>query len=110
VDSTNLTIATLYCQNGSLKEVLANPPSWWTPTAKSKTIAGIVIGMRFAHSLDWAHGSLKPSNILFDKTHNVQIVDFCSNRLQGRVSNDVEVSGRSEVDDEKKGQMIMTVK
>jgi serine/threonine protein kinase len=87
-DSTGLKIATSCCQCVSLNEVIANPPSWWTPTAKSKTIAGIVLGMRFAHSLGCAHGSLKPSNILFDNNHNVQIVDFCSNRLRGSVSND----------------------
>jgi hypothetical protein len=56
--------------------------------------------MRFAHSLGCAHGSLKPTNILFDKNYNVQIVDFCSNRLHGRVSLDVEVSERCEVDNE----------
>jgi hypothetical protein len=93
-NSTNFTIATLYYRNGSLKQVLANPPSWWTPTAKSKTIAAIVVGMRFAHSLGCAHGSLKPSNILFNEKEHVQIVDFCSNQLQGRV--------RKEADDESK--------
>jgi hypothetical protein len=50
INLTNLRIAALYYQNGSLKEVLANPPSWRTPTAKSKTIAAIVVGMRFAYS------------------------------------------------------------
>jgi serine/threonine protein kinase len=99
-DSTCLKIATLCCESVSLKEVLANAPSWWTPTAKSKTIAGIVIGMRFSHSLGCAHGSLKPSNILFDNHQNVQIVDFCSNRLRGSVSDEGEVSGRCECDDE----------
>jgi serine/threonine protein kinase len=91
-ESTNFKIARLYCSNGSLKEVIADPPSWWTPTAKSKAIAGIVLGMRFAHSLGCVHGSLKPSNILFDNNQNAQIVDFCSNRLQ----NHFEVCGRSE--------------
>jgi serine/threonine protein kinase len=99
-DSTSLKIATLCCQSVSLNEVLANPPSWWTPTAKSKTIAGIALGMRFAHSLDCAHGSLKPSNILFDSNQNVQIVDFCSNLLRESVSNDGEVSARCEAEDE----------
>jgi serine/threonine protein kinase len=89
-DSTSLKIATLCCQSVSLNEVLADPPSWWTRTAKSKTIAGIVHGMRFAHSIGCAHGSLKPSNILFDNNRNVQIVDFCSNRLHGSVSNDYD--------------------
>jgi serine/threonine protein kinase len=100
-NSTNLTIATLYYRNGSLKEVLANPPSWWTPTAKSKTIAAIVVGMRFAHSLGCAHGSLKPSNILFTEKEHVQIVDFCSNHLQGRV--------RNEADDESKALLMDVV-
>jgi serine/threonine protein kinase len=95
-DSKKFTIATLYYQNGSLKEVLANAPSWWTATAKSKAIAGIVDGMRFAHSLGCAHGSLKPSNILFDDDHNVHITDFCSNRLRGCVNNDIEESGTCE--------------
>jgi serine/threonine protein kinase len=91
-ESTNFLMARLYCSNGSLKEVIADPPSWWTPTAKSKAIAGIVLGMRFAHSFDCVHGSLKPSNILFDNNRNAQIVDFCSNRLR----NHVEVGGRRE--------------
>jgi serine/threonine protein kinase len=92
-DLTNLKIATSYYENGSLQEVLADPPSWWTPTAKSKTIAEIVLGMRFAHSLDCAHGSLKPSNIVFDNNHNVQIVDFCLNRFHGYIVNCGELSG-----------------
>jgi serine/threonine protein kinase len=84
-DSTNFTIATRYCENGSLKDITANPPSWWTPTAKSKAIVGIVHGMRFAHSFGCAHGALKSSNILFDKDGCVQITDLCSSRLQERV-------------------------
>jgi tRNA A-37 threonylcarbamoyl transferase component Bud32 len=107
-NSTHLTIATLYYRNGSLKEVLANPPSWWTPTAKSKAIAGIVVGMRFAHSLGFAHGSLKPSNILFDENHNVQIVDFCSNGLRGCLSNDVDVSGKCDSENEEEA-LVMDV-
>jgi serine/threonine protein kinase len=100
-DSTSLKIATLCCESVSLKEVLANPRSWWTPTAKSKTIAGIVHGMGFAHSIGCVHGSLKPSNILFDNNENVQIVDFCSNGLRGCVIKEGEVSSRSEADDGK---------
>jgi hypothetical protein len=36
---------------GSLEEVLFDAPTWWTPTAKAKTkaIAGIALGIRFAH-------------------------------------------------------------
>jgi hypothetical protein len=100
-NSTVLTIATMYCRNGSLKQVLANPPSWWTPTAKSKAIAGIVLGMRFAHSLGCAHERLKPSNILFDENEHVQIVDFCSNHIQGRA--------RKEADDELEALMMDVV-
>jgi serine/threonine protein kinase len=103
-DSTALKIATLCCESISLNEVLVHHPSWWTATAKSKTIAGIVLGMRFAHSLGCVHGSLKPSNILFDNDQNVQIVDFCSNRLRGSVSNEGEVSGRGEADDEEEAR------
>jgi serine/threonine protein kinase len=105
-DSTNLKIARLYHECGSLKEVLAHRPSWWTATAKSKAIAGIVIGMRFAHSLGCAHGSLKPSNILFDNNQNVQIVDFCSNRIHDSVKSEVEMNkfkkSESEFDEEAK--------
>jgi hypothetical protein len=99
--STKLRIATLYCRFGSLKEVLANPPSWWTPTAKSKAIAGIVVGMRFAHSLGCAHGSLKPSNMLINENKHAEIVDFCSNRLQGRVMKD------DEDDDEEEAEALL---
>jgi serine/threonine protein kinase len=49
---------------------------WWTSTVKAKVIAGIVLGLRFAHSLGLLHGHLTASNILFDFNHCIQIVDF----------------------------------
>jgi serine/threonine protein kinase len=56
-------------------------PAWWTATAKAKAVAGIVLGMQFAHSLGLIHGCLRASNIVFDEDHNVKIADFGFNRL-----------------------------
>jgi serine/threonine protein kinase len=39
-------------------------------------IAGIVLGLRFAHSHGLLHGSLRTSNIVFDLDHCIQIIDF----------------------------------
>jgi serine/threonine protein kinase len=55
--------------------VSVNPP-WWTSTVKAKAIAGIVLGLQFAHSLGLCHGHLTGNNILFDSDHCIQIVDF----------------------------------
>jgi serine/threonine protein kinase len=57
-------------------------PTWWTPTAKSITIVGIVVGMKYVHTEGIIHRDLKPSNILIDKeNHQVHICDFGSSRL-----------------------------
>jgi serine/threonine protein kinase len=65
-----------WADGGSLAEVLADPPSWWTPTEKAKTVVGMAFALRFAHSFGLLHGGLKASNVLFDANHRVQIVDF----------------------------------
>jgi serine/threonine protein kinase len=59
-----------------LTDVLSIRPSWWTSTVKAKIIAGIVLGLRFAHSLGLVHGHLSGSNIVLDSDHCIQIVDF----------------------------------
>jgi serine/threonine protein kinase len=43
---------------------------------KAKAVAGIVVGLRFAHSLGLLPGHLTGNNILFDSDHCIQIVDF----------------------------------
>jgi serine/threonine protein kinase len=76
-----LTIVRLYLEGCSLWEVLSVNPAWWTSTVKAKVVAGIVLGLRFAHSLGLVHGCLTANNILFDFDHCVQIVDFNLCRL-----------------------------
>jgi serine/threonine protein kinase len=89
-----------------LEDVLAERPSWWTSTAKSKTIAGIVLGMQFAHSLGCAHGSLKPSNVIFDQNQNPHI-DYCDlNKVEELVVVDDEVSSRSDESQELQAKRI----
>jgi serine/threonine protein kinase len=80
--TTGLQTGTLYYRSGSLEDVTMNNPVWWTPTTKAKTIAGIALGMRYAHRHGIVHGSLKPNNILFDEDHCVHIVDFCSSHFR----------------------------
>jgi serine/threonine protein kinase len=43
---------------------------------KAIAVAGIVLGMEFLHSLGLIQGGLKPSNVLFDEFHRIQIVHF----------------------------------
>jgi serine/threonine protein kinase len=49
---------------------------------KAKVIAGIVLGLRFAHSLGLVHGRLTSSNIFFDSNNCTEIVDFQSMLLE----------------------------
>jgi serine/threonine protein kinase len=71
-----LKIVRMYLEGCSLLEVVSVNPIWWTSTVKAKAVAGIVLGLRFAHSLGLLHGHLTGSNILFDSEHCIQIVDF----------------------------------
>jgi hypothetical protein len=74
--SRELKIAELSVEGGSLAEVLVTKPEWWTPIVKAKAVAGIALGLRFAHSFGLIHGRLTPSSILFDADHCIQIADF----------------------------------
>jgi hypothetical protein len=71
-----LKIVRLYLEGCSLSEVISINPIWWTSTIKAKAVAGIVLGLRFAHSLGLIHGHLTGNNILFDSDDCIQIVDF----------------------------------
>jgi serine/threonine protein kinase len=72
----------LHAAEGSLAAVLSVRPAWWTPTVKAKAVAGIALGLRFAHGLGLLHGGLKASNVLFDADGRVQIADFSPTRLE----------------------------
>jgi hypothetical protein len=71
-----LKIVRMYLEGCSLLEVVSVNPVWWTSTVKAKAIAGIVLGLRYSHSLGLIHGHLTLNNILFDPDHCVQIIDF----------------------------------
>jgi hypothetical protein len=66
--SRELKIVGLYSEGSSLTEVISANPIWWTATAKAKAVAGIVLSLRFAHSLGLIHGHLngcRTSSCLF---------------------------------------------
>jgi serine/threonine protein kinase len=69
-------IVRMYLEGCSLLEVVSVNPLWWTSTVKAKAVAGIVVALRFTHSLGLFHGHLTGNNILFDSNHCIQIVDF----------------------------------
>jgi serine/threonine protein kinase len=69
-----------YYPIGSLEKILQTAPSWWTMTMKSIAVVGIVLGLRFVHSFGLVCMNLKPSNILFDESHRIQIVDIVPNQ------------------------------
>jgi serine/threonine protein kinase len=71
-----LKIVRMYFDCCSLSEVISINPNCWTSTVKAKAVAGIVLGLRFAHSLGMVHGHLTARNILFDCDHCIQIIDF----------------------------------
>jgi serine/threonine protein kinase len=71
-----LKVVRMFLEGYSLMEVMSVTPFWWTSTVKAKAVAGLVLGLRFAHSLGLVHGHLTANNILFDSDHCIQIVDF----------------------------------
>jgi serine/threonine protein kinase len=77
-----LKTARLHASGGSLADVLANPPAWWTPTAKAKAVVGIALALRFAHGLGLLHGAVKAANVFFDADRRIQIADFSPLRLE----------------------------
>jgi serine/threonine protein kinase len=91
-----LKIVRLYVEGNSLVEVISKNPVWWTATAKAKAVAGIVLGIRFAHSHGLIHGHLNSSNIFFDSNHRIQIMDFCvmGQEIEGS-EKDINVGVRS---------------
>jgi serine/threonine protein kinase len=60
----------------SLAEVILINPVWWTPTMNAKAIAGIALGLEFAHSLGMIHGNLNSNNIVFDECHRIEMTNF----------------------------------
>jgi serine/threonine protein kinase len=74
--SEDLKIVQFYAEGESLSEVISVNPVWWTSTAKAKAVAGIVLSLRFCHSLGLIHGHLNSKNIVFDVDHRIQITDF----------------------------------
>jgi serine/threonine protein kinase len=91
-------IVRLYCWGGSLSEIISISPEWWIPTAQAKAIVGLVLGLRFAHSLGLPHGHLTMNNALFNEDGVIQITNFCLNRLmkpEGNSDGMVDVGGFS---------------
>jgi serine/threonine protein kinase len=67
----------------SLKDILANPPEWWTSTAKALVVTGIVMGLMEIHKSGMVHRNLRPSNVLLDEKHRVQLCDLASGVVRG---------------------------
>jgi serine/threonine protein kinase len=80
----------------SLSELISVSPEWWTPTTEAKAIVGLVLGLRFAHSLDLLHGHLTVNNVIFNEDGMIQITNFCLNRLmkpEGNSSGIIDAGG-----------------
>jgi hypothetical protein len=65
----------------SLSEVVLKSPEWWTPTAKAKAVVGLVLGLRFAHSVGLHHGHLTGDNVFLKEDGMIQISDFSVHNL-----------------------------
>jgi hypothetical protein len=60
----------------SESEVIAASRMWWTPTMKAKAVAGLGLGLRFAHSLEFIHSCLTMKSVFLNWNHNIEIIDF----------------------------------
>jgi hypothetical protein len=75
-NGNKMTMVNRYAQSDSLAVVIAQRPPWWTATAKAIAVAGLLIGLNFLHSFGRPQGRLKPTDLLFDDKHRIQIVDI----------------------------------
>jgi serine/threonine protein kinase len=89
----------VHAAGGSVADVLSAAPAWWTPTAKATAVAGIALGLRFAHGLGLLHGGLKASNVLFDADRRIQIADFSPTRVDTGAVEPFSGDGRSQAAD-----------
>jgi serine/threonine protein kinase len=76
-----LKLVRMYFEGCSLLEVMSVHPMYWTSTVKAKVVAGILLGLRFAHNLGLLHDHLTGNNVLFDSDHCIQILAFDPNVL-----------------------------
>jgi hypothetical protein len=76
-----LKIVRMHIDGYSLSTVVLTSPEWWTPTAKAKAVVGVLLGLRFAHSLGVFHGHLTGKNIFVTEEGMIQISDFSLHNL-----------------------------
>jgi hypothetical protein len=72
-DAAELRTVRPYAEGGSLADVLARGPPWWTATAEAMAVVGLALGLRFANGVGQWHGCLGPKWVLFDGAGTVQI-------------------------------------
>jgi len=78
-----LVVLSAFVGGATLKEILDSRPfpEWWTPTAVTKILVGIVVGMKYAHAKQIVHGDLRPSSVIVDQLRNPHLVDFAFRKL-----------------------------
>jgi hypothetical protein len=79
--------------DNSLSRIVSRSPSSWTPTAKSKAIVGVVLGLCFAHSFGIFHGQLTGDDIFLKEDGVIPISGFGRNDY-----GDLESHDEAEVD------------
>jgi serine/threonine protein kinase len=74
-DAVELRTVRLFVEGGSLADVFARspPPPRWTATAKAIAVAGLALGLRFAHGVGLFHGALTPGSVLLSGAGEIQI-------------------------------------
>jgi hypothetical protein len=75
-------IVGMHFDANSLPTIISTSPLWWTATAKVKAIAGLVLGLRFAHSFGILHGHLTGNDIFLAEDGVIQITGFGLNGIE----------------------------
>jgi hypothetical protein len=60
----------------SLSEIVSSSIEWWTPTAKTKTIVSLVLGLRFVHSHGLLHGHLRMNDVQLKEDGMIEFITF----------------------------------
>jgi serine/threonine protein kinase len=84
--------------DNALSRIVSTSPLWWSPTAKAKAIAGLVLGLCFAHSFGLLHGHLTGNTVFFNENRVIQITDFGLNgfgEFEGQDGIEMDIGGFS---------------
>jgi hypothetical protein len=95
-----------------LRDILAKPPAWWTPTIRFEVILEIACAMEFAYETGFIHGRLCSSAVLFDDDddHSVKLNGFRRGGNFSTAISEFEIRGQSDHDFDQRANELIDIR